>query len=556
MASHMGVQTLATSRNAQVEYLVHFIIEHTLDALNNAGYISNADVSSQRHYSSEIASDVWDHIAIGTQRNGREFQLWCQTTCYKGNGTGVPEPNKTYEVRETLVEGITIRDLVNQQNGCDVRTLHFTVGDSDYTYQWFLSLKSASYDKSFYIGEKGLDIFSLLDTALKGAITESAKAAILERCISEKNEIGVFISNAAQELFKWFADEGMQKSQLADLQWQLINQEYQKYAGKWPDFSKLKGSDIKGRTNRFLFDPDAIESDALIPRAAAKILTKKPFLSAALKAIADWPSFEAEIQRIYQTANSINDFACNLWNAPAPLHLLTRRILLRIHTGDAIAYVQDRDVQGITEHNLYAGSHSETQVQLICAKITADLATANIISTKALRDNIFTQGKKIINQARWFEAKNGTELKPSFEYAEMALQAAGFEVLSPSEARFRADGYHAEIASENVRPYTNLKAVFNRDGKMLAILKAKFFRIQEFPRRCKEEAFVGLTLKYKYHNGKFAPRHATPIVMFVDMAEDCKPPEYAVKRLICFGWDVVFSTEELIALMHAINQRT
>jgi len=346
----------------------------------------------------------------------------------------------------------------------------------------------------------------------------------------------------------------MPKSRLADLQWQIVNQEYKNHAGKWPDFSKLKGSDIKGRTNRFLFDADAVEPDTLIPRAAAKILERKPFLSTALKAIADWPAFEASIQKIYETSDGVEDFTRKLWNAAAPLHLLTRRILLRIHTGDTIAYVQDRDIQGITEHNLYAGNHSEKQVQLICAKIVSDVAAGGITSAKILRDNIFSQGKKIINQARWFEAKNGTELKPSFEYAEMALQAAGFDVLSLSAAKFKANGYHGEIASENVRPYTNLKAVFNKNGKMLAVLKAKFFRIQEFPRRCKEEAFVGLTLKYKYNNGRFMLRNNIPVVMFVDMAEDCKPPEYAVKRLISFGWDVVFSTKELIALMHTIDQ--
>lgn len=554
MASHMGVQTLATSRNSQVEFLVHYIIERALKKVTGMGHVADAHVSSQEHYSSEIASDVWDHLATGVQKNGRKFQWWCQTTCYKGNGTGMPEPNKTYEVRETLVEGITIRDLVNQKDDCDVRTLHFTVGDSNYTYQWFLSLKSASYDKSFYIGKGGLDVFTLLANALQGTVTESAKAEKLEQCIREMNEIGSFISHTTDELCAWLINEGMSKSHLADSQWQLVNKEYQDHAGKWPEFSKLKGSDIKGRTNRFLFNADTQEADALIPKAAAKILEKKPFLSAALSAVADWSAFEEKIRTLCDAATDIEDFTRKLWTMPAPYHLLTRRVILRIHTGDAIAYVQDRDVQGVSEHNLYAGIHSEKQVREICSKIVADLATAKILSKQHLRDGIFAHGKKIINQARWFEAKNGTELKPSFEYAEMAVQAAGFKVVTLAAAKFKAIGYHSEIASENVRPYTNLKAILNKDGKIIAILKAKFFRIQEFPRRCKEEAFVGLTLKYKYENGVFSARHDIPIIMFVDMAEDCSPPEYAVKRLISFGWDVVFSTKELVAHLHSIDQ--
>ncbi|MDX2094426.1 MAG: hypothetical protein SFW64_00560 [Alphaproteobacteria bacterium] len=534
--------------------MVHFVLERAMKALSDKGLISSARVSAQKQYVSEIASDIWDHIATGVQKNGKPFQLWCQTTCYKGNGTGAPEPNKTYEVRETLVEGITIRDLVNLQNENEVRTLHFTVGDSDYTYKWFLGLKSASYDKSLYVGKKGLDVFELLDAALRGAITESAKATLLEKCIVEKSELGNLILNAANELFAWFVEGGMPKSNIADLQWQLVNTEHKSHAGKWPDFSKLKGEDIKGRTNRFLFDADIVESDTLIPRAAAKILERKPFLSAALKAVADWPTFETEVQRIYERSGSIEDFVRRLWNAPSPLHLLTRRILLRIHTGDSIAYVQDRDVAGISEHNLYAGSHSEKQVRLICNRIVDDISKGGITTSLMLMNSISTQGKRIVNQARWFEAKNGTELKPSFEYAEMALQSAGFKVLSPAAAKFKANGYHGEITVDNVRPYTNLKAVCNADGKILAILKAKFFRIQEFPRRCKEESFVGLTLKYKFENGAFVPRHNIPVVMFVDMAVDCKPPEYAVKRLISFGWDVVFSTDELISLMHKIDQ--
>jgi len=68
MASHMGVQTLASSRNSQVEYLVHFIIEKTLKSLSDDGYITKSDVSSQKHYSSEIASDVWDHTVTGIQK--------------------------------------------------------------------------------------------------------------------------------------------------------------------------------------------------------------------------------------------------------------------------------------------------------------------------------------------------------------------------------------------------------------------------------------------------------------------------------------------------------
>ena len=550
MASHMGVQTFATARNSQVEFIVQFALESFCHRLVTKKLISQTEIDSQKSYVSGISSDVWDHHVSAIQSNKKPLELWCQTTCYKGNGTGKPEPNKTYEVRETLVEGISIRQLFEANPSIDYRTIHFTVGDSDYTYQWFLDLKAASYDKSIYIGKKGYDIFSAIALAMAGTFTEEDKSAALEAEILAESQLGKLISGAIDTLEKWWISENHPKAALADQQWGLVKSELAS-ADSFGNLPSVRGMDIKGRTNALIFSEDAEDADKLIPLTAAKLLEKNPFLGVAIRVVSNWSEFETQIAGYELHAKGMYEFLNLLWNSSDPIRLITRRLLLRLHTDGSVAYVQDRNIDGVTEHNLYAGDHSAAQVASICKQIQSDLSRSGIHSTNDLVVAISSRGKRLINQARWFEAKNGTELKPSFDYVELALRQAGFGVTTPSKAKLKAVGYHAELSKENVKAYTNLKVVLDGGGRVLAVIKAKFFRSQEFPRRCKEEAFVGLSLKYIHSNGSFGKRITVPLIMFVDMASDCKPPLYAVKRLASFGWKVVFSTDELIACLNS-----
>lgn len=542
----MGVQTFATERNSQVEFFVQFILEEFFQRLVKQKKLKSIKIESQKPYTSEIASDVWDHFVSAIQSNGRPMEVWCQTTCYKGNGTGKPESNKTYEVRETLVEGLSIRQLFNSDPKTDYRSIHFTVGDSRYTYQWFLELKAAVYDKSIYIGKPDYNIFSDIAVTLDRAITELDKSSALKICLTAKTSLGNYIDQALNELDDWWTNHNHQQSELADAQWSLVSSELVAASKDWPDFSSISGQDIKGRTNAAIFSEEMDTSDMLIVRTAAKLLERNPFLSSAIKTLASWDSFYINLSNIAKQSETLTKFLENLWNIPLPQRLVVRRLLLRIHTPDAVAYVQDRDIVGLTEHTIYSGEHTASQTQSICNQIEKNLKENNLYSSQDLMVAIESSGKKLINQARWFEAKNGTELKPSFDYVQLALEDAGYKVLSPSSAGIRSIGYHAEISTENVRPYTNLKVVQDSSGKSLCLLKAKFFRAPEFPRRCKEEAFVGLTIKYNYSKKIFSERLKIPLVMFVDMASDCPPQDRALKRLISFGWHVVFSTAELI----------
>lgn len=545
MASHMGVQTFATTRNSQIEFLVGFILKRFAKGLESAHKISRFEIQSQKAYVSNIASDIWDHqLAIVPLDGKHPIEFWCQTTCYKGNESGKPEPNKTYEVRETLVEAITLRELIENERNKKIRTVHFTVGDASYTYQWFLDLKAASFDRSLYICAKGKNIFSEVEQLFINTLTETDKDKALVEEIEKKSHLGRIILHAVGELEDWYKI-GFNKCQVADLQWQLVKQERLTRSSCMPDLASVKGADIKGRVQLLLFG-EVPKGDPLIIETATKLLKKNPFLAAAINTIADWPAFRSVIEGTEKRTSSLDAFLQGLWNANPPHHMVLRRILLRIHSSNAISYIQDREIDGVTEHNLYSGVHSERQVRSICGQIKKDLVRAGINNKEKLVIALCGKhAKEIVNAARWFEAKNGTELKPSFEYVQLALKEKGFNVVSPRVAGLSAIGYHSEISSEGVKPYTNLKVVLTSDGRPLCFLKAKYYREQEFARRCKEESFVGLSLKYRYENKLFSLRYKLPIIMFLDMANNFSPPEAPVLRLMSFGWDVCFSIDEL-----------
>jgi len=412
-----------------------------------------------------------------------------------------------------------------------------------------MSLKAAVYDLSIYVGEPEYDIFSDILSALDGAITEDEKANILRKLSNSEGRLSNQLETANRALAHWW-NSGHPSSELSDQQWNIVEDEFAAAAGNWPNPDSMSGQDIKGRVNHAVFDQNPDLSDPLVTRTAAKLLTKNPFLSTAIEILGSWGQFISDLTGLAREEVTMMGYLKRLWGYPTQERLAVRRLLVRIHSNEAVAYIQDREVEGVTEHNLYGGDHTEIQTTQLCSQIQNNLASEGIDSPSALLELFRRRGKQLLSQARWFEAKNGTQLKPSFDYVELALIDAGFLVCKPQEVGIRTIGYHSELSNENVRAYTNLKAIVNESGELLGILKAKFFREQEFPRRCKEEAFVGLTLKYHYGSGNFHKRFDVPLIMYVDMAANFSPPEYAVKRLISFGWTAVFSTDELIQLLN------
>ncbi len=145
-----SIQLHATLRNEYVEIFVDFAIRKALEMLKEKGVIKEV-VLPERHkiFKAIDASDVFDHFFKIKFSSGGEVEYWGQTTCYKGNDLGIPEANKTYEIRETLIEALTLRRHLLAEDK-KFRTFHFTFGPSDYTYGWFAGAKENTFDWSFY----------------------------------------------------------------------------------------------------------------------------------------------------------------------------------------------------------------------------------------------------------------------------------------------------------------------------------------------------------------------------------------------------------------------
>ncbi|TGW61274.1 hypothetical protein E5P09_22450, partial [Escherichia coli] len=177
-----------------MELFIHFILLKFANNLKSKGDVISYKVEQQIKFYSDIANDIWDHKLTLLTNDNKSIEFWGQTTCYKGNARGVPEPNKTYEVRETLVEGLCIRQYFDERPYVDSRTIHFTVGDPRYTYKWFLDLKQSIFDKSIYIGEPNYDIFQDIHILFENEFTEEGKLKAFERTLNQNHVLSHYIN--------------------------------------------------------------------------------------------------------------------------------------------------------------------------------------------------------------------------------------------------------------------------------------------------------------------------------------------------------------------------
>lgn len=550
MASHMGVQSFATTRNAQVEIFVEYILEQYCELLEREGFIKEYSIESQKHFESPIASDIWDHFVTFTETGtGKIVELWCQTTCYKGNKTGKPESNKTYEVRETLVEAISLREKQSDQNKI-IRTLHVTVGSKKYTYAWFAPAKENTFDLSLYLDLDNVDIFKEISKVFEGVTTEFQLKKNLQKQAAEKTELGILINGTKKQIADWQTKSLMPIQIMADKQYELVKNELKHRQTEIQNSivrSQGAGLDIKTRANKHVHG--AKEKDPLILETVNLLLQKNPFIRHAQKAIIEWDQFSNSVVDICSKANSLSDFISGLWTVKNDNRLLFRRLLLRIGTEEAIHYVQDLNIDGVSEHNLYKGDHSDEQLKKVIEHVAKGIGN---FSKEELKDALISnKSKKILKNSIWFEAKNGTDLKPSFDYIVLCLLNEGYRIEKASTLKDKAIGFHSEfsINGEKVNPYTNLKVIINPQDEVVAFLKGKFFRQPEFPRRCKEESYVAFTLKHLLQNGVFSERYSIPFIMFIDMPSDYTPPDYALRRLMAFGWSIAFNKDDVLEII-------
>jgi hypothetical protein len=555
MPAYMGVQAHATARNILAEQLVNFTLRRWAELLHSTGELQSApSVSLHMPFVSDDSSDVFDHhLKLSSGRLG-PIELWAQTTCYKGHEDGQSEPNKTYEIRETLVEALGLRRALREQ-GALFRTVHFTVGPAEYTYGWFKPAKDASFDLSLYPAAGTRGILDAVGAALNGSRTMEEIRNRFESCLAEAGSVvGAWITTTSQQLLDWYSS-GMPANSAANLQaehWQAIRDAA--IASVEPSVlaSKDGGADIKGRALAILEGGDTTDS-ALIA-CVKRITSKKPFFAASLDADLDWKNWTEKHLRLPDPKPDLAAYVRHLWTLDAPVGEVVRRLLLRAHTDASILYVHDVGVSGLTEHNLYSGAHSAKQVDGVVQKIVSDCSQAGIRRAQDLFERLAAPaGRRLLKQSRAAEVRNGTNIRPTLYYLEEALRP-DYLLCSFRDACLPAPvGYQSAYASQNVRAYENLKVVVRRDGaRNVAAIKAKFFSHDEFPRRCKEEAYVGLTAQSSLTAAGFEPRYpGLPFLMFVDMPADLQPPRYAVCRLVTSGWIPVFSVGRLKTYLDA-----
>lgn len=550
MPSSTSVQAFATQRNGQVELFIDFLLNRFLESLAKQGKISAYSLPElQKRFSSDDCSDVFDHYFEMTPTGSSSpIQIWGQTTCYKGNELGTAESNKTYEIRETLIEALGLRRWLTA-NSLPFKTIHFTVGSTDYTYPWFMAAKNSAFDLSIYSGNQvgDNDIFAAIKNALHGVTTEFEALDRLGSAVESNGGLNTVFEKMLANLMVWFNDK-MPASATADAQAELLTKlknERQSILEKSLSASLLGGENIKGRALDLLQGKD--DNDQILLLTLQQILAGKPFLKVAMQALENWNSWTKKFIP-KPVSPSLRDYLKKLWAVDDECSLILRRLLIRMHVGDAVQYPADLYIQGISEHNLYSGHHQTTQVEQIVEKIYKRYCVLCIDGSEHLYELLTSSGgKKLLKESLRLESYNGAALKPSFLYIENALQQ-DFKFESFNDTALPPPtAYHAKFTEARVDPYNNMKVIVRRaDQKPIAIIKAKYFRKQEFPRRAKEESYVGLTTKYDYDSGKFFERYpGIPLIMFVDMDVSLKPPPHAVTRLVTAGWDVFFSIEDL-----------
>jgi hypothetical protein len=560
MAGLMGVQTRASLRNEDVEFFIDFVLRELCVRLSDTGLLSAySEPLRQMVFKQDDCSDVFDHfLTVNCSKEtpdpraaqdiaGRKVAIWAQTTSYKGNETGSAEANKTYEIRETLIEALSLRRW-RIKEGAPFGIIHFTVGPANYSYGWMKGAKDNAFDLSLYLPDISCSkFFAELSALLSKHGDEGTKRSALRKRLGDSSSVVAAVTeHYIRRLAEWVL-AGMPRCANADKQSELLDalrSRRKTEVSRAIAESRRGGAGIKPAWLQFL--KTGKSTDPLMLETAKILLSKNPFLAAASGILQRWPKWSLQAFASLP-GTDLEKYVRRLWNLSGEARLITRRLLLKIHSDTGVDYVQD-NIPGITEHVLYAGNHTSPQVRQIVERICRDCRSNGLTTAVAVSQKLIgKRGQQLLGQSFRYEGKNGTELKPSFHYTEQYLLPQFQCVALGKSGLPSALPYYRAFTSEKVRPYTNLKAVYSETAKrFVALLKASFFREQEFPRRVKENAYVGLTLKNELQNGVFVERYkGLPLIMFVDMEKTFAPPEFAVRRLVNSGWDVYFSLDAM-----------
>lgn len=552
MTQSSSVQAHATTRNALIELFIDLILRNFATTLLTSSKIFQI---SGPYLGVEIESDdcrdIFDHKIIlseGSSTHPHPIAIWGQTTCYKGHLTAIREPNKTYEIRETLIEALGLRRVL-QSKGEHFLTVHFTIGPSSYTYQWFEDLKAACFDFSIYIPHppSGPSLYDILTELASNCVSDFDIQESFRKGITSNSNLADTVLSVVNRLVEWFTSKNRQ-NEAADTQAGLLQglrEERLSIAQRLIEVGNTIGTGIKSQAIQLLEGENS--TDQILKKTVTRLTSSNPFLGHAIEVQSRWHEWIGQFAPYKLAIKDLSRYLKSLWSADLPDALVLRRLLLRMHSNDSSFYPADLSVKGLTEHNLYSGNHTEEQVEQVIELLLKRYLSSDFNTCDSLFARIRDFGSQVLKVSQRQESANGTNLKPSFYYIEEFLKPE-FNLRKFNEVSLDPPiGYHADFTRSRVEPYENLKVVSVPATKRpIAILKAKYFRQQEFARRAKEEAFVGLTLLHRFHNGHFVRKYSNlPLVMFIDCEPDCRAHSHSLIRLITVGWTVFFSPNEM-----------
>ncbi len=422
-----AVQKLATERNGRVEIMVDFILREFSNQLYEAGHLTHfSEPQLQKVFVQDDCNDRFDHYLVLdlTKPVGGltgVVPIWGQTTCYKGNEVGATESDKTYEIRETLVEALGLRRWLREE-GNPFRTVHFTVGPAQYTYSWFETAKKCAFDFSIYPDQALIPDAIFLELEQLVSDTLHIHDRLREAAGTPESQVGRFINSTLQRLHHWFA-EGLPNNTIADQQADLLSHIRQKQSRALTRALSDPLDDIpniKRRAGDLLAGGDT--DDIFLIRTLERLTDKKPFLRLAIDALANWNTWSVSNFAIPAGCQELTDYIHHLWCTPDKSRLINRRLLRRIHSDEGVRYAQDTGIPGVTEHTLYHEDHTLQQTQELVKQVTSACLKAGIRTPEELFSRLTGRpGQQLLKASLAYESKNGTTMTPSFFYLEEAL---------------------------------------------------------------------------------------------------------------------------------------
>lgn len=128
--------------------------------------------------------------------------------------------------------------------------------------------------------------------------------------------------------------------------------------------------------------------DPILGNTLKRLFLTNPFLSVALDAINNWPQWFLRVFSRERSGSSLYEYVYALWADPTPDRYVIRRLLMRIYTDGGIHYIQDIDIEGLDEHNLYNGIHTRSQIEEMTEYLLSKYRDHGILNARQLYERL------------------------------------------------------------------------------------------------------------------------------------------------------------------------